>query len=516
MSLDETGGAAVQGVEGSPKAGEELPTKLRRGSVGIFEAAFQSFSYVGPAGDVAILLIGTVLYAGGATPLAVLIAWVLYGLWMVTPVEFSRHITNAGSFYAYSSRGFNGGGALALWFWIGENLTGPAFAVLGLSGFLFVLFSSLSSTGWAWAPIAIATLLFGVVLSYRGVRPSTRFTLVAGSFEALFLIVTAVIIIFKVGPHNSVTAFTLNTIHNNAHLLFLAVIFSVLDFTGLGTATTLSEELAGSKTKMYKALWLGWAISGVALILPAYALTVGWGIHNMAHYASSADPGLIVYKHFLGNIGWGILIAVTITSYLSYMVAKVNAVTRIWYSGGRDGIYFRRVSKVHERFHTPYQAVLLFFVVILAINLIAGGLLGPTNGALWLLTISGVCIIGVHIVANTGLTAFMAKGEHKFNVMLHGVIPSASSIIGGVVIYYSVYPLPSGSVGIAVIVSLVWLALGFIAWGWYVRRHQDRLRFAGWSRGDDGPVPAAAVATAQAGHPGVGSGPGTPHPASPA
>ncbi|HET9070940.1 MAG TPA: APC family permease [Acidimicrobiales bacterium] len=475
----------------APTLEEELPTTLRRGAVGTLEAAFQSFSYVAPAGDVAILLIGTVIYAGGATPLAVIIAWLIYGLWMVTPVEFSRMITNAGSYYAYSARGFKGGGALALWYWMGENVTGPSFAVLGLSSFIYVLFSSLARTGWAWLPMAVAILVFGVALSYRGVRPSTRFTLLSGSFEAIFLIVTAVIIIFMAGSKNSATPFTLTTIHGSFHLLFLAVIFSILDFTGLGTATTLSEEVEGSKRKIRKALWIGWLVSGLAVIIPAYALTIGWGVHSMAGYGRSADPGLIVYKHFLGPIGWGILIAVTITSYLSYMVAKVNAVTRIWFAGGRDGVYFRRVQGVHTKFRTPYQAVALFFGVILVVNVAAGIVLGPANGSLWLLTISGVCIIAVHIVANTALTVYMTRPGRRFRPLLHGVIPSVSTVLGAVVIYYSVYPLPTGAIRSAVIISLVWLVAGFAAAAYYVRRHPDALRLGGRSRGEEALVPAA-------------------------
>ena len=464
---------------------EELPTALRRGAVGTMEAAFQSFSYVAPAGDVAILLIGTVIYAGGATPLAVIVAWLIYGLWMITPVEFSQVITNAGSYYAYSARGFNGGGALALWYWMGENLTGPAFAVLGLSSFIYVLFASLAKTGWAWLPMAVAILVFGVALSYRGVRPSTKFTLLSGSFEAIFLIVTSIIIIFMAGSKNSATPFTLTTIHGSFHLLFLAVIFSILDFTGLGTATTLSEEVEGSKRKIKRALWIGWLVSGLAVIIPAYALTIGWGVHAMAGYGKSPDPGLIVYKHYLGPVGWGVLIAVTITSYLSYMVAKVNAVTRIWFAGGRDGVFFRRVQGVHPKFHTPYQAVALFFAVILVINVVAGMVLGPASGSLWLLTISGVCIIAVHIVANTALTIYMARPGRRFRPLMHGVVPSVSTVLGGVVIYYSVYPLPTGAIRWAVIVSLAWLVLGFAAAYYYIRRHPEALRLGGRSRGEE-------------------------------
>ncbi len=460
---------------------EELPTQLRRGSVGVPTAAFQAFSYVAPAGDVAILLIGTALFAAGSTPLAVLIAWLIYGLWMVTPVEFSKFISNSGSYYAYSAQGFKGGGVLVAWYWLGENLSGPAFGVLGLSAFIYVLFSSLAATSWAWVPIGIAVLLIGVVLSYRGVKPSAGFTLLAGSIEAVFLIVTAIVIIFEAGSKNTLSTFTLGPLHGAIHPIFLAIVFSVVDFTGLGTATTLSEETKDSKRKMKQALWLGWVVAGVALILPAYALTVGWGVPAMASYAKSADPGLIVYRHYLGNVGWGFLIAVTMTSYLSYMVSKVNAVTRIWYSAGRDGIFYGRISGVNQRFKTPSQAVVAFGVVILVINIVAGIILGPGNAALWLLTIAGICIIGVHMVANTALTVFTVR-LGRFRPIVHGLIPSASTIIGGIVIYYSAIPLPSGPFKYAVLLSLAWLLVGFGVLAWYLSRHPGILAGGGMSR----------------------------------
>jgi amino acid transporter len=460
---------------------EELPTQLRRGSVGVPTAAFQAFSYVAPAGDVAILLIGTALFAVGSTPLAVLIAWLIYGLWMVTPVEFSKLISNSGSYYAYSAQGFKGGGVLVAWYWLGENLTGPAFGVLGLSAFIYVLFSSLASTSWAWAPIGIAVLLIGLVLSFRGVKPSAGFTLIAGSLEATFLIVTAIVIIFDVGSRNTLTTFTLGPLHGAVHPIFLAVVFSVVDFTGLGTATTLSEETRDSKRKMSRALWLGWFVAGVALIVPSYALTVGWGVPAMAGYAKSADPGLIVYRHYLGTVGWALLIAVTMSSYLSYMVSKVNAVTRIWFSAGRDGIFYGRIRNVNQRFKTPTQAVVTFGVAIVIIDMIAGIILGPSSAALWLLTISGICIIAVHMVANTALTVFTVR-ERRFRLILHGLIPTVSTIIGGIVIYYSAIPLPSGNLRYAVLVSLAWLAFGFAVLAWYLYRHPEILRSGGISR----------------------------------
>ncbi|PSO05474.1 hypothetical protein B9Q13_01880, partial [Candidatus Marsarchaeota G2 archaeon ECH_B_SAG-G16] len=63
----------------------EQSPRLKRGAVGLWHGVFQSFSFVAPAGDVAVLLIGTVAFAGSATTLAVLFAWLIYGLWVNYP-----------------------------------------------------------------------------------------------------------------------------------------------------------------------------------------------------------------------------------------------------------------------------------------------------------------------------------------------------------------------------------------------------------------------------------------------
>jgi amino acid transporter len=470
-----------------PATSVEQPTErvseLRKGAVGLWEAVFQSFSFVGPAGDVAILLVGTAAFALGATPLAVLIAWLIYLLWMVVPTEFSSEIVNAGSYYAYSARGLKGGGGvLALWFWMGENLTGPAFAVLGLGSFIYLISSTLSSVGWSWVPISVAILLFGTVLSYFGIRPSLVYTMWAGFLEVAFLVITAAIIVIQVGPKNTLDPFTLKPLNGSLNPLFLGVIFSVLDFTGLGTATTISEETRDSRRLIRRAIIIAWILAGLALVLPSYALTVGWGVTDMSKYASSPDPGLVVYQHYLGSFGWLLLVLFTINSYMMYMVAKVNAVTRIWFSAGRDGILFGRLASVHPRFRTPNALVAFFFAAVVVINLVAGAIFGPTTGAIWLLTIAGVCIIAVHIVANTSLTVYMWRAK-KFRLMLHGIVPSIATIIGLVVLWYSVYPVPAAPFGYAVFIALAWLVVGFIVAYWYVQRRPHLLEDAGLTRG---------------------------------
>jgi hypothetical protein len=96
------------------------------------------------------------------------------------------------------------------------------------------------------------------------------------------------------------------------------------------------------------------------------------------------------------------------------------------------------------------------------------------------------------VVANSALTAYKVRNG-GFKPVLHGVIPTVSSLIGLVVIYYSVYPVPSGAIGKAVLVSIAWLVVGFGVMVYYIWRHPDLLRLAGRSRDREEPAPSEAA-----------------------
>jgi len=459
-------------------------TQLRRGAVAFWHAVFQSFSFVAPAGDVAILLLGTAAFALGATPLAILLAWLIYGLWLVVPYEFSKYIVNAGSYYAYSARSSGPLGVMALWYWMLENLTGPAFGILGLAGFLYLISPAVTHIPYIWIAFALIIWAYGAVLSYLGIKPSLSYVMYTGFAEALFLFISALIIIAMLGSKNTWVVWTPAPLKWTWAPVFFGTIYSVLDFTGLGTATTISEEVRDPRRIIRWALITAWILSGLALIIPAYALTVGWGVTQMSTYATSPDPGLIVYMRYLGLAGWALLVAFTINSYFSYMVAKYNAVSRIWFSSARDGLWFRKLGldKVHGRFRTPSRSILFFATLILIINIVTGLIMGPTNGGVWLLTFAGLGIIAVHIVANSALTIYSHRqGMLRKEWLKHGLIPTVASVLGAIVFFYSVYPLPSYPYNIAVIASFVWIIIGVVLAIYYWRKRPDILANAGLS-----------------------------------
>jgi Amino acid transporters len=314
--------------------------QLRKGSVGTWQSAFYSLAQVGPAADIAILLIGTFSDVGARAVTAVIVAWLIYGLWMVTPYEFSKLRSNAGGYYAYAAAATKSGfyGPATAFSWLYENLTSSAFAVLGISSFLFLLSSEISALKYLWVIFALGMIIYITVIPYLGIRPSVQYTLITGFLEVMFLFVAAVIIIVMVGPGNSFIPFTLPV--SILPIFFLSMIFSISDFTGIGISTTISEEIQEPKKKVKNSLLLSYLFSGLALIPATYALSVGWGIGSISGFSTARDPGFIVFIRYLGPIGGILLVIFTINSYLSNGVAKTNAVSRVWFSASRDHVIF--------------------------------------------------------------------------------------------------------------------------------------------------------------------------------
>ena len=454
--------------------GAEAQDQLKKGAIGTLQGVFQSFSYVGPAADVAILLLGTVAFALIATPIAIIIAWLIYGLWMITPYEFSKYKSNAGSYYAYSAGATPGGklGPLALFSWMGENFSGQSFGILGLAGFLFAISTTISNIPYLWVVFAAIIAVYMFVLPYLGIKPSLNYVAITGIIELVILLVGALVIIVKLGPANSLQPFQIKT--GSLGAVFFGIVFSIVDFTGLGTVTTVSEEMKDSKKKIKKALVISWLLAGLALIPASYALVMGWTASGGAigDYAGSPDPGLIVFRHYLGLIGVVALAVFTVNSYFSYGVAKTNAVSRIWFSAARDGIILpKSIAKLHPKYKTPGNAMKLWLGISFVLDIILGFIFGPVNAGLILLTMAGIYIICVHIIANSALTIFSLtelRKTNQSNLLLHVIAPSVASVIGGVVIFYSIQATVSSYIASPVMINLAYLAAVAVSVIWVV------------------------------------------------
>ena len=82
-------------------------TTLARGAIGLREVLFQSVTSMAPAGAVALSIAAGATYAGGALPLAVLLALIACLLVASSIGQLAKHLPSAGSIYTYPAEGIH-------------------------------------------------------------------------------------------------------------------------------------------------------------------------------------------------------------------------------------------------------------------------------------------------------------------------------------------------------------------------------------------------------------------------
>ena len=465
--------------------------RLKKNSIGLMHGIFESMGQVAPAADVAILMVGTFKFSGAASTFSVILAWLIYALWMVTPYQFSKTKANAGSYYSYAASSTKKGllGPPTILSFMYYDITGAAFGILGISSFLFLISPEISNLHYIWIVFAGAFTAYITAVTYIGVKPSMKYLAWTGLAEIIFLFVAAIIIIVRVGPANSTVPFTIPHSIGISAVLF-GSIFSILDFTGSGVVTTVSEEMKEPRKNIGKSILFAMFLTAISLIPTTYALTVGWGIGNINGFAAVNDGGIIVFQKYLGIVGAILLIVFTVNSYLTNGVAKATAVSRLWYSAARDGVALpERFGVVHPKFRTPHLTLLLWSLGSFALDVTMGLIYGPKAAALILTEGSGLAIISVHIMANSGLTAYSLRNRNG-KPWTQIVAPTASSLIGVVVIVISVYFTMASYLGapdgsnlaylISTMVTIAWiLGAGFLVTLYYARRRPNTLVKAG-------------------------------------
>src|SRR3984893_16427507 len=141
-------------ASGSQQA-DTTPT-LQKDAIGLAPVLFQSITHMAPAAAVAFSIIFAVTYAGGATPLAVVLALVACLLVAISISQLARHLPSAGGLYTYSARGLHpAAGFFVAWgFMLAEPLVAPLLYLIFwnvISRFLHIHFGTPT---WLWAPLA--------------------------------------------------------------------------------------------------------------------------------------------------------------------------------------------------------------------------------------------------------------------------------------------------------------------------------------------------------------------------
>ena len=438
--------------------------RLGEAKLTLVDVVAQSVGFVGPVFSSAFvipLIVGVISAtgkgAGGATPLAVLLASIgVFALgWIVA--TYARRVHAAGSLYDYVSMGLGGniGGAAGWLYYSGTTVLTAGLIVL-MGGYvhdtLDAEFKHPVMPGWLWA-VAISVLIF--LILYLGVQLSTRVQLSLALVSVAVVLVFFVYVIIKLGGDNDVgKAFNPSSSPTGWSGVFFGVLYGVLIFVGFETAANLAEETAEPKRQIPRAVLLSVVVVSVFYLIASYVEVAGFGFDLKVILSAAAAPLFaLASPSSAGGFGSTTLVRimelVVLLDMTAVAVGAAVASTRGIFAIARDRRLPAMLAKVSSRFGTPSGAIV--FLTVVNLLFIAAGewwnalfaLPPPTPHYFaifsWASTFGAFALVVVY--------ALMAIGSLRGvgGAVTPGLVVAAivGLVLSGGAIYGSIYKVPS-------------------------------------------------------------------------
>ena len=182
-------------------------SELHRDALGLRDVVFQGITHIAPAINIVFTLPVIAVAAGATMDISLLLAMIVCFFIANTVAQFSRYVPSSGGYYTFASRGLGPRvGFMTTWSYLIYDILGPAGAV----GFLGFVMSGFLQSGTGiyipWWILSIATAIIVWILTYFGIRLSTRTTAVLGGLEMLIMLALGVTFLLHPGPGSSWTA----------------------------------------------------------------------------------------------------------------------------------------------------------------------------------------------------------------------------------------------------------------------------------------------------------------------
>jgi amino acid transporter len=466
----------MSSTTGNEGAIVQAQPRLQRKALNLFETISATLANLAPAEGIFLSVGLVVAFMGSRAPWAFLIAMVGVLTLGNTMSEFSRVRPSAGSFVSYIGNALQGySPRLALF-------TATSCFVLLLLAYPITIAAVVVFLGsWVnslipalnWMLVAVAAVVLSTPLLLRGVVISTIWAFIFFTIEAVGLILLSIAILILSGGHIAAPFQNLGgTGAAGLGGLALAFPIAISGFVGWENSGALAEEAKNPRRDIPITVFASILIVGLIYVLSSYAAVVGFaGMPSkdpMGDLSVDPAPYLTLAHHYIPFFAV-IVGLVGTTSSIGCYIAAANSQTRITFNSAREGLlplFFARVTRGNKP--VPYVSVLLYAGLTLALIVIPGIWLIPTNIFSYEATIGTVPIVLVYLLANLALPLYFLKNRrNEFNVFRHLIVP----IIGVGVLALPIWgffapgqPAPFSYFG--------WIFLGLIvisiAWAVYV------------------------------------------------
>ncbi|GGQ00114.1 amino acid permease [Streptomyces griseomycini] len=379
-------------------------------------------------------------------PLLFVVLGTVLVLFSLGYAEMSRHVHNAGAFYAYISRGLGGtaGAGAALVALVAYNAL--QVGIYGIFGFeVSGLLATHADLEVAWWIPALAAVAAVGALGWLKIDVNARVLGVLLVIEVLLVVVFDIAAVADPGKEGlSLHAFDPDTLTGAG--VGTALCFCIAAFLGFEQAPVYAEETSRPHVLVPRVMFL--AVTGVAVFfaLSSWALTVATGPSGIVGTAQEQSAGLLFFltEDRLGSTFTDVLHVLFVTGMFAAMLSFHNVVARYAFAMGREGLLPAAFGRTTGASGAPGTGSLLQ-TVIAAVLVLAFALTDdkpagdPTAPVLHLFTwggnIGALGVIVLMAIASLSVVVFFvrrgAAGAQAWRLVTSSLAGIALVVIAG-------------------------------------------------------------------------------------
>ncbi|MGB3483311.1 MAG: APC family permease [Mycobacterium sp.] len=447
-------------------------SQLKTGAMGVRSIVFMVVATAAPLTAMASAFPLAVAYGNGiGAPGTYVVVAVVLALFAVGYAAMSRHLTNAGAFFAYVSVGLGRrlGMAAGLVAMLAYNVL--VLYVVGLIGFFANgVFLSELGVDIPWQVFSFVVLAAALVVGIIGVEVNARLLGILLILETGMLILISIATFFVKGPGAyPISSLSPTQIFSGA--VGIGFMFVFLSFIGFEATAIFGEEAKDPRRTVPRATKVAIAFIGITYLVSSWSLVAASGGVD-AQEAALADPGNLVFNASAGVLGgWSVHVLswLVLTSIIAVLFALHGMATRYLMAFGREGVLPRKLGQTHPRFKTPHIAACVQAGAV-ALAVIGYSLAGADpyldlgNQTAGLGALGVIALMGVTSLSVIGF--FLRRPDR--NWWTHIVAPglSACGLFTGCYLIIVNYPLLTGSES-AIVNAMPWLlvivaVIGFV------------------------------------------------------
>jgi ethanolamine permease len=361
----------------------------------------------------------------GGLAIATFFIIILYVSFTFSYTELACAIPKAGGVFDYARRalgrdiGFVAGMAQII-----EFVFAPPAIAAAIGAYFHIFLPQFSVTS-----IAITAYVLFTALNIYGVRAAAIFELIITFFAVFELLLFAGITL----PHFEWSNVAHNAFPAGWTGIWAAIPFAIWFFLGLEGVANVAEETI----KPQKNVLIGFGSALLTLIILCVLTflsstgVAGWEaiVYPSPGAPPSDSPLPLALSHITGNSGWmyHLLVTIGLMGLVASFHGIILAAGRATFEFGRVGYFPRGIGKIHSRFKTPSNALLINMLVG-----IAALLTGKTGEIIIMACFGALSLYIVSMIAMLTLRKKEPDLPRPFRVPLYPVLPITALVVSSI------------------------------------------------------------------------------------